>query len=195
MDSGSFHSSNPNGSFKAYSLAGVLLALSIVIITGIFLGSGTCRQHLESARYNQQNYGIAPSGCFQYFVNNALIPSLIVSLPFIFLAAVLFTKEWRIDYPSHQPKHEKIAFTLSISTVLILFLFLALVMSIDCEGFGCLGIAPLIALTIGAFPPLLFSFSLWYLKARYLWRNWQFLVVTISVVLLTLLAYTQTPLL
>lgn len=179
----------------AYVLAGVFLALALLIIIAIFRATESCAQHLESARYNQENYGSAPSTCFQYFLNKAVQPALGMSLPFFFLAGVLLTKEKRRERQSGKPKQEKIAFALSISTVLTFLLSLILIRSIRCEGFGCLGLAPLIALVLSVFPPLLFVFALWYLQARYPWNNRHFLAVAVTLALLTLLAYAQTPLL
>ena len=176
----------------------ILTVAFLVLIFFIFIANfryPSCQQYLYSAQYIQQQYGITPDSCFQHYLDKAIVPSIVMSLPFAFFLGILFFKERKKEYQFIKSKQEKIAFLLSISTVLFFLFSFVLIKSIRCEGFGCLGLAPLIAGSIGIFPPLIFGFSLWFLKSRYQWVNKNFLATTIGLVLLLVIAYFQTPLL
>ena len=195
MDSLNSSSANNILSTKAYILAVTFLILTLLLFIANFRTAGGCQEYLDSAQYFEQQYGLAPDSCFQHFLNKALIPSIVMALPFIFISGILFFKEKKKEYQIIKPKQEKIAFWFLIFTVLLFLLSFILIKSIRCEGFGCLGLAPLIAASIGVLPPLIFGFSLWFLKARYQWGKWKFLAVTMGLIFLLVLAYFQTPLL
>ena len=194
MDSLNSNSVNNASSTKAYILAIAFLVLILFIFVANFRGA-SCQEYLYSAEYMQQQYGIVPDSCFQHYLNKALIPSIAMALPFLFFLGILFFKERRKEYQFIKSKQEKISFRLSIFMALISLLSFVLIKSIHCEGFGCLGLAPLIAGSIGIFPPLIFGFSLWFLKTRYQWASRNFIAVMIGLILLLVIAYFQTPLL
>ena len=194
MDPINSNSVNNTSSARVYILAIAFLVLIIFIFVANFRGA-SCEQYLYLAQYIQQQYGIAPDSCLQHYLNKAFIPSMVMSLPFLFFFVILFFKERKKEYQCIKSKQEKISFGLSIFTVLIFLLSFVFIKSIHCEGFGCLGLAPLIAGSVGIFPPLIFGFSLWFLGARYQWTKKKFLAATVGLIVLLVIAYFQTPLL
>ena len=182
-----------NSSARAYILAAMLLILVLLVFVAYFRAAD-CQQYLYLAQYRQQEYGIAPDSCLQNYLRNALIPSVVIALPFVFLLATFFLKERRKEFRFTKSKQEGIAFWLSVVTIELILLFLVLIKSIRCEGFGCLALGSLVAAAIAIFPPLIFGFSLWFLRSRYQWENQRFLAMTAGVIFLLLLAYFQTAL-
>ena len=194
MDSINSNSANSISSFKAYTLVVIFLILAVMaVIPSVtnFQQNNGCEGYLSLAK----QYGFAPSSCSQYYFDKYIIPSVAMASPFLFILLILLFKEKKKDYQATKPKQEKISFWLSISMVILFLLSFVLIRSIHCESFGCLGLAPLIAASIAIFPPLIFGFSLWFLKVRYQWGKIKFLAATISLIILLLLAYSQTPLL
>ncbi len=179
---------------RAYVFAAIFLVFVLLIFVAHFRVAD-CQTYLYSAQYLQQQYGIAPRTCFQNYLNKALIPSVIITLPLIFLSGILFLKERKKAYRLKKSRQEGIAFWLFIFSVISLFVSIILIRSIPCEGFACVALGPLIAVIYAVFPPLIFGFSLWFFKSRYQWENRRFLAVTVGLILLLLLAYAQTPLL
>ncbi len=193
MDSINSNSVNNTSSFKAYTLIVVFLILAIMAIVPSvtnFQQNNGCEEYLSLAK----EYGFTPSSCSQYYFDNYIIPSVVVVSPFLFILLVLLFKEKKKDYQFTKLKQEKISFWLSTITVILFWSSLILIRSIRCDGFGCLGLAPLIAASIAIFPPLILGFSLWFLKVRYQWGKIKFLAVTIGLIVLLVLAYLQTPL-
>jgi hypothetical protein len=194
MDSSDSNSVISHSSARVYILSAICLTLMLIIFAAYFRAAD-CQQYLYSAQYLQQQYGIAPRTCFQNYLNKALIPSVVIASPLVFLLGILFLKEKKKQYLFTKTKQERIAFWLSIFTLISFLLSLALIKSIPCEGFACIALGPLIAASFTVFPPLFFGFSLWFFRARYQWEKRKFLAVTVGLILLLLLAYAQTPLL
>jgi hypothetical protein len=194
MDSSDSNSVIRHSSARVYILSAICLTLMLIIFVAYFRAAD-CQMYLYSAQSMQQQYGIAPRTCFQNYLYKALIPSVVISSPLVFLLGILFLKEKKKQYLFTKPKQERTAFWLSIFTFVLFLLSLALIKSIPCEGFACIALGPLIAASFTIFPPMFFGFSLWFFKTRYQWENRIFLAVTAGLILFILLAYAQTPLL
>ena len=194
MDSINSNSANNISSFKAYVLIVIFLILAVMTIMpsiSNFRENRGCEEYLNLAK----EYNLTPSSCFQYSLQKYVAPSLAMASPFFFIILVILFKEKKKKYQPAKSNQEKIVFWLSILAVLAFLLSFVLIRAIRCESFGCLGLAPLIAASIGIFPLLIFGFSLWFLMIRYQWGKRKFLMVTIFQIFLLVLAYFQTPLL
>jgi hypothetical protein len=189
---------NPNqvkntSSFKVYTLAFLFLVLSVISVMPTisnFRENRGCEAYVNLAK----EYNFPPSSCFQYSLQKYVIPAVAMISPFVFNILIILFKEKKKKYQPAKSKQEKIAFSLSVFASLTFLLSFILIRGIRCEGFGCLGLAPLVAASIGILPPLIFGFSLWFLIARYQWGKQEFLVVAIVQILLLIVAYIQTPL-
>ena len=175
---------------RAYVLAGAML-LPSVLLAGMYVrAAGSCRQYQETARYMQENYGSVPVSCARHFLQEVFPPAGGLALPGIFLAAVLFSQEKRRAVRLDRTRQEAIAFWLALSSILLALGFIVVVKTTRCEGFGCLGLGPLIAVGVGVFPPLILGASLWFLAARYRWKERGLLKT--ALVLLTLVGLAGT---
>ena len=193
MDTQNSNLTNTFSPAKVYILISIFIVLVILIFTANLLNIN-CEQYLYSTQYIQQQYNITPDSCLEHYINKALIPSIAMALPFVFIAIILFLKEKKKEYQINKAKHENIAFWLLIFTVLFFLISLILIKNISCDGFGCLSLAPIIASSITIFPLLIFVFSLWFLKAHYQWKKQKFIVIIICLLILLLVGYLKSPL-
>jgi hypothetical protein len=194
MDSINPYSVNNTSSFKTYILIVVFLMLAVMAVipsVNHFQQNKGCEAYFNLAK----EHGLTPSSCSRYCFGKYVVPSVAMASPFLFVLFILLFKEKQKHCQLTQSKQERISFWLLIAVVLLFLFSFILIKSIHCEGFGCLGLAPLIGASIVIFPPLILGFSLWFLKARYQWGKKQFLAVVIGLIILLLLAYAQTPLL
>jgi len=169
-------------------LACALLIIALLSFIANFHAAGSCKEYLYTAQILQRSYGVIPDTCFQHYVNKGLIPSIAMALPFVFISGVLFFKEKKNGDKVINLRQEAIAFWLSTLTVLTFLLSLILIKSIHCDDFGCLALAPLIAASIYVSLPLIFGFSLWFLKVRYQWERRKFMAVTVGLIFFLLCA-------
>lgn len=191
-------SKNPNPvknacSLKAYTLVimfFIFATISILPYISNFQDNRGCEAYLNLSKV----YNFSPSPCVQYVLQKYVVPSVATILPFGFSMIVTLSKEKNKKYRLVKSKQQKSAFWLTILAALIFLLSIVLIRGISCEGFGCLGLGPLIAVIIIIFPPLIFGSFLWFLLTRYQWGKRQFLAIAITQVVLVFVAYIQTPL-
>ena len=184
---------NNFSSLKVYILVFLFLVLaveSIMPYIATFRQNRGCETYLNLAKA----YNFSPLSCLQYSLQKYIVPAVAMVLPFLFIILVILFKEKKKECPPTKLRKEKIAFLLSVFSILTFMLSYDLITGIRCEGFGCLGLAPLIAASVIIFPPLIFGFSLWFLMARYQWKKQKFLAVAIVQIILLIGAYMQTPL-
>lgn len=184
-----------DSSTRTYILAVAFLILAVLPFVANFRAASGCQEILQAANDMERDYGLTPQTCLHYYINKVVIPSAAFALPFAFLSLILFFKEKKKAYPIIRLKQEKIAFWLSIFTFISFLVSFVLIGSMKCEGFGCFGLSTLISRLIYVFTLLISIFSLWFLKARYQWKIGKFLAVIFSLLVLLLIAYSQTPLL
>lgn len=175
---------NNNSAIKAYFLAVCCLIFVLAIVASFVYD-------FQDNQGCAQIYSIVPVSCSQYSLQQYVFPAIATALPFLFIFLVLIFKERKGAYQLTKLKQEKTSFWFFILTIIIFLLSIVFIKSIRCESFGCLGLSPLILFDIVVFPPLIFSFSLWFLKSRYHWEKWKFLMMSITLAILLLFAYIQ----
>lgn len=179
-------------SAKPYILAAMLLVLALLPLAAHFHVASSCQDILQIGKDMERDYGLAPQTCLHYYVNKIIIPSATFALPFIFLSGLLLLEEKKKIYNSVKSKQEDIAFWMLIITVLLFLLSVIFIGFIFCEGFGCLGLSPLIQYTVYVFSLLISSFSLWFLKSRFQWGKRKLLISASCLIFFLLIAYFQT---
>jgi hypothetical protein len=179
---------------RAWTLAALSLLVAALGVAAMFARSGGCARYEELRGYALEQGAPGPQSCFAYLLDRSIIPSLAISLPFLFCAAMLGYKEKRhfsVAAARGGGRQELLAYRSGIVAAALLLLATALIRSIRCEGFGCLGLAPLIALTLSTFPPLLLASVLSFARVRYEWPARQFPIAAVILAVLTGLAYTH----
>ena len=181
-----------HSSLRVYILALVLLAQAAwVVVPSVrsFRNNRGCQGYFDLAT----QYGFRPKSCFQYSLDKYVVPAMAMASPFVFVALVMLWKERRQAYLVGKLRQQALAYWLVMISSLMALLSFAVIGSIRCEGFGCLGLAPMVATTSIVVPPLVCGVSLWFLAARYQWSPRLFLATSIGVSLCLMLAYSQTP--
>ena len=189
---------NPNPlkiscSLKAYTLAimfFILATISILPYISNFHYNRGCEAYLNLSK----EYNFSPSSCTQYILQKYVLPSVGTILPFAFSMIITLFKEKNRKYRLIMSKQQKSAFWLTVFATLAFLLSIIFIRGVPCEGFGCLGLGPLIAVIVIIFPPLIFGSFLWFIWARYQWGKRQFLAIATAQVVFAFVAYLQTPL-
>ena len=181
------------------------MGLRVAVLLAIFVAMAATPFGFVIDTYRQNNgceayfdlsiaYNFDPSSCLEYTVRKYIVPLIALAAPSLFVIFVLIFKEATRQSELTNSKQEYYAFLLTSISAASFGLSVKLIAGMSCEGFGCLGTAPLLAVSFIIFPPLVFGASLWFLCARYEWKKNRYLATAVVETVLLILAYTQTPL-